>query len=113
MPMTTAEFLKIIAKQRERQDSILVEKGPKYAGHVEDNRLANFEMVALLLNGAPVDSLTVCAVYWLKHVLGLCTYIRTRAGGSDDDPVEDWFADEANYNALMQACDASLREEGG
>ena len=109
MPMTNKEFGRVLGKLGLVAGDILAAKGPEYAGHGGDNRLANFETIEVLLRGAPVDALTVAAVYWLKHVLAICTYIRTRKEGVES--LESRFADESNYNALLWACVKSL--EGG
>lgn len=102
MPMTNETFTDCLKKLNEDAEAILVAKGPDYAGHGEDNRLANFETIAELLKGAPVDALTVAAVYWLKHVFAICTYVRTRREGSE--PMPGRWQDERNYNALTFAC---------
>ena len=102
MPMTNMEFACALSELNDAANGILAAKGPEYAGHGGDNRLANFETIEVLLRGAPVDALTVAAVYWLKHVLAICTYIRTRKEGVES--LESRFADERNYNALLWAC---------
>ena len=102
MPMTNALFENVTKILQEEADGILLAKGPDYASHAGDNRLANFELVAQLLQGAPIDATTVCAVYWLKHVVAICTFIRNRRPGSE--PILGRFADDRNYNALLWAC---------
>jgi len=102
VPLTNEEFDKVRGRLDHTALSILMAKGPDYAGHDGDNRLANFESVAQLLKGAPMDAATVAAVYWLKHVFAICTYIRTRRPGSE--PILGRFADDRNYNALLWAC---------
>ena len=112
MPMTNEAFAACLNALDEEANSILKAKGPEYAGHGEDNRLANFETIAELLRGAPIDALTVAAVYWLKHVFAICTYVRTRREGSE--PMFGRWADERNYNALTWACyeDLGLQLDG-
>ena len=112
MPMTNEAFAACLNALDEEANSILKAKGPEYAGHGEDNRLANFETIAELLRGAPIDALTVAAVYWLKHVFAICTYVRTRQEGSE--PMFGRWADERNYNALTWACyeDLGLQLDG-
>jgi hypothetical protein len=100
--MTNDEFTRCTEGLDKESTDILLAKGPDYASHAGDNRLANFESVAQLLKGAPIDAATVCAVYWLKHVFAICTYIRNRRPGSE--PILGRFADERNYNALLWAC---------
>ena len=102
MPMTNKLFEEVTKVLQLKADDILLAKGPDYASHAGDNRLANFESVAQLLKGAPIDAVTVAAVYWLKHVFAICTYIRNRRPGSE--PILGRFADERNYNALLWAC---------
>jgi len=100
--MTNEAFYAHLNELDEEANDILEVKGPDYAGHGEDNRLANFETVAGLLKGAPIDAMTIAAVYWLKHVFAICTFVRTRKEGSE--PMMGRWADERNYNALMWAC---------
>jgi len=102
MPMTNVDFTVATNLLQMKADGILLSKGPDYASHDGDNRLANFELVAQLLKGAPIDAMTTAAVYWLKHVLAICTYIRNRRPGSE--PILGRFADERNYNALLWTC---------
>lgn len=102
MPMPNSQFEAVTKILQEEADGILLAKGPDYASHAGDNRLANFELVAQLLQGAPIDATTVASVYWLKHVLAICTFIRNRRPGSE--PILGRFADERNYNALLWAC---------
>jgi hypothetical protein len=100
--MTNEDFEACTRRLNTEADSILRIKGPDYAGHGQDNRLANFETIAELLKGAPIDAMTVAAIYWLKHVFAICTFVRTRKEGSE--PMLGRWADERNYNALTFAC---------
>lgn len=102
MPMTNEAFYACLNALDQEANDILAVKGPDYAGHGEDNRLANFETIAELLKGAPIDALTIAAVYWLKHVFAICTYVRTRREGSE--PMPGRWADERNYNGLTFGC---------
>ena len=108
MPMTNADFKELIQNRRLDEDLLLSIKGQDYARADKDNRLRNFELIADLLAGAPMDAVTVCAIYWLKHVLAICTYVATRKLESED--LDSRFTDNQNYGYLLEACVASQEE---
>lgn len=109
--MNSKEFDELVKTVREKQDTIMKFKGADYADGtgLGDDRLANFKLVSLLLDGAPVDPVTACAVYWLKHVISICRTVRERGIGSE--PLSGRFDDEANYNVLLRAAVQEVNPE--
>jgi hypothetical protein len=107
--MTATEREAFITRFRAIRDHAMDTKGVEYAkGSGDDVEInANFKLVALLLKGAPVDPVTVAAVYWLKHVAAVCRFVVTRERGSE--PLMGRLGDAANYIEIM----ASLMEEAG
>ena len=107
MSMNNRDFADLLKARRLEEDILLSIKGYDYARVDTDdafgdvNRLRNFEVIAGLLGGAPMDAITVCAVYWLKHVLALCTYIATRR--LESEPLASRFTDLQNYGYLLEA----------
>jgi hypothetical protein len=101
--MRNEDFYKLVQEARKEQDSLLVDKGADYAdqGVFGDEKLANFKEVAKRLAGAPLDATTICAVYWLKHVIAIERWVRDRKVSSE--PIEGRFDDESNYNLLLRA----------
>ena len=117
MGMSNDTFKKLVDSRRLQEDLLLSIKGQDYAriydGQVlgEANRLRNFEVIADLLKGAPVDALTVAAIYWLKHVLAICTYVADRMPGAE--PLGSRFSDVNNYSYLLEACVIALTGDAG
>lgn len=72
-------------------------KGNDYAKPDEDV-LSNFKEVAFRLNGAPLDALTVWAVYFEKQVTAIERYIRDRSLSSES--IQSRFQDVHNYGML-------------
>lgn len=98
--MKNTEFEQMVKKFRERQDLLIVSKGHDYTvGNGDQDRLWNFKTVAGLLGINPLQAL---GVYWLKHVLAICTYIKTGNLESGED-IDGRFLDESNYNLLGRA----------
>jgi len=105
--MDTDTFDKFVASVRGEQDRVLRSKGPDYTlanFKSVDDRLSNFKDVASFLGIHPEQ---VWAVYWLKHVFAICTYIKT--GRVASESIESRFIDEMNYSLLGMA----LIEEQG
>lgn len=89
-------------------EEVLLSKGKDYAGEDSGDRLANFKMVAGLLDMFNVDAGTpegTWAVYFLKHVFAILAYIGQR---TESEPVKLRFVDARNYLDLGYA----LVEEG-
>jgi len=107
MPMTNEEFAKVVAELDAACQTLLDKKGADYTKN--DNRLDNFEVVAALLQGAPMDRITVCAVYLLKQVISLCRYVRERT--LESESLDSRFQDVRNYIALLYACYLATEQE--
>ena len=95
--MRNKEFTKFISDFRKEQDKLIKSKGFDYTIAGSD-RLFNFKFVADLIGITPRQ---VAAVYWLKHVLAILTYVRY--GKLESEGIDGRFIDEANYNLLMKA----------
>jgi hypothetical protein len=97
--MKNTDFEKLVRQFRLRQDELIISKGHDYTvGNGDEDRLWNFKTVAGLLGIHPMQAL---GVYWLKHILAICTYIKTGALKSED--IDGRFLDESNYNLLGRA----------
>jgi hypothetical protein len=97
--MKNTEFERIVFQFRERQDKLIITKGHDYTvGNGDEDRLWNFKFVAGLLGITPLQAL---GVYWLKHVLAICTYIKL--GKVESEDIDGRFLDESNYNLLGRA----------
>jgi hypothetical protein len=109
--MKHEDFNTLVREARAAQDDILLTKGADYAdqGVFGDDKLANFKEVERRLRGAPLDATTICAVYWLKHVIAMERWVRDRKVSSE--PIEGRFDDEANYNPLLRACAQEYQED--
>lgn len=85
-----------IREYQAQQMKILEMKGADYSGgkSAEDGN-ANFKEVARRLNGAQIDEITVWAVYFLKHVISIETFVKT--GRNESEGMEGRFDDLANY----------------
>lgn len=97
--MRNNEFEELVKAFRLRQDELIERKGNDYTvRNAQEDRLWNFKFVASLVGITPMQ---VLGVYWLKHVLAICTFIKY--GKVDSEGVEGRFLDEANYNLLGKA----------
>lgn len=97
--MKNTEFDQLVKAFRLRQDELIIRKGNDYTvRNAQEDRLWNFKFVAGLVGITPMQAL---GVYWLKHVLAICTFIKY--GKVDSEGVEGRFLDEANYNLLGKA----------
>ena len=97
--MTNRQFETMVRNFRERQDKLILTKGHDYTvGNGEEDRLWNFKFVADMLGISPLQAL---GVYWLKHVLAICTYIKL--GKVESEDIDGRFLDESNYNLLGRA----------
>jgi hypothetical protein len=97
--MTNDEFNNMVTAFRIAQDELILKKGHDYTIASAD-RLFNFKFVGDLLGLKPEQ---VCAVYWLKHVIAILTYLKTGRIESEE-PLDGRFLDEANYLLLLKAC---------
>ena len=95
--MTNNQFTKFIKNFRRKQDELISRKGHDYTIGNKD-RLFNFKFVAELIGITPAQ---VAAVYWLKHILAILTYVKF--GKVESEDIDSRFFDESNYNALMRA----------
>lgn len=97
--MKNTDFETMVKGFRLRQDKLIISKGHDYTvGNGDEDRLWNFKTVAGLLGITPMQAL---GVYWLKHVLAICTYIKT--GILQSEGLDGRFLDESNYNLLGRA----------
>ena len=95
--MTNDEFTRLVKAFRNSQDTLVQTKGHDYT-QASDDRLSNFKEIANFLGLTPRQ---VWAVYWLKHVFAICTYIKT--GKLESEGIESRFLDEQNYSLLGMA----------
>ena len=95
--MTKKRFNKFLKEFHKAQESLLITKGHDYTQGSND-RLLNFKEVAQLTGMTPLQ---VWAVYWMKHVFAICTYIKFNKLTSEN--IESRFLDEANYSVLGAA----------
>lgn len=97
--MKNTEFEKMVTEFRAKQDLLILSKGHDYTvGNGDADRLWNFKTVADMLGITPMQAL---GVYWLKHVLAICTYIKL--GKVESEDIDGRFLDESNYNLLGRA----------
>jgi hypothetical protein len=97
--MKNTEFEKMVRSFREKQDELIISKGHDYTvGNGDSDRLWNFKTVAEMIGITPMQAL---GVYWLKHVLAICTYIKL--GKVESEDIDGRFLDESNYNLLGRA----------
>lgn len=85
-----------IREYQEQQMKILDAKGADYTGgQASEDGNANFKEVARRLSGAPMNEMTVWAVYFLKHVMAIETFVKV--GRVESEGMEGRFDDLANY----------------
>jgi hypothetical protein len=97
--MNNRDFEKMVRQFREQQDKLIIIKGHDYTvGNGDGDRLWNFKFVGEMLGISPLQAL---GVYWLKHVLSICTYIKM--GKVESEGIDGRFLDESNYNLLGRA----------
>jgi hypothetical protein len=94
--MNNKDFTAAINELEETANSILKVKGDEYTlGKGEQDRHTNFKEVANLLGLQPKQ---VWAVYWMKHVFSILSWVKGGSFGSE--PAINRFADERNYSYL-------------
>jgi hypothetical protein len=97
--MHNKDFEALVGEFRKKQDELIILKGNDYTvGNAQEDRLWNFKTVAGLLGITPLQCL---GVYWLKHVLAICTFIKY--GKVESEDIDGRFLDESNYNLLGRA----------
>ena len=97
--MTNKTFESLVKDFREKQDKLIILKGNDYTvGNAQEDRLWNFKEVGALLGITPLQCL---GVYWLKHVLAICTFIKY--GKVESEDIDGRFLYESNYNLLGRA----------
>lgn len=97
--MNNKAFESLVKDFREKQDKLIILKGNDYTvGNAQEDRLWNFKEVGALLGITPLQCL---GVYWLKHVLAICTFIKY--GKVESEDIDGRFLDESNYNLLGRA----------
>ena len=105
--MTNKQFEKLLKEFRLQQDKLVKTKGHDYTiGQGEEDRLFNFKWVAEVLGISPLQ---VMAVYWLKHILAILTFIKT--GSVKSEGLAGRFLDENNYNLLGYALTKELNSQ--
>ncbi len=80
-------------------DKVMAVKGPEYSGTGRGSTQdvnGNFKRVGELLG---IDPLVVAAVYFLKHLDAILTYIKLGTEGSE--PIYGRFGDAYNYIEIM------------
>jgi hypothetical protein len=94
--MNNKDFTKAINELEKTANSILKVKGDEYTlGKGEQDRHTNFKEVANLLGLQPKQ---VWAVYWMKHVFSILSWVK--GGNFGSEPSINRFADERNYSYL-------------
>lgn len=97
--MNNKDFEALVKEFRTKQDELIIIKGNDYTvGNAQEDRLWNFKTVGGLLGISPLQCL---GVYWLKHVLAICTFIKY--GKVESEDIDGRFIDESNYNLLGRA----------
>ncbi len=104
--MNNEDFETLLAESRERRDEILFGKGMEYGNN--ESKTFNFEDTARALGLSPMQ---VWAVYFLKHIYAILTYVRT--GRESAEGMEGRFDDAVNYLDLGWALikDTRLSDE--
>lgn len=91
--MNNQDFIRAILELEEQANDILDVKGAEYTlGKGEEDRHTNFKEVANLLGLEPKQ---VWAIYWLKHVFSILSWVKGSTFGSE--PAVNRFSDERNY----------------
>lgn len=102
--MDNKQFERMVDEAHAEEKAVMAVKGADYAegmGEMEEDRLANFKLVNILLAGAPMDQTTACAVYLIKHIAAVCKAVRERKLASE--PLKGRLVDLRNYVLLLEA----------
>jgi hypothetical protein len=94
--MQTEQFNRVIQELENTAKEIRELKGKDYSDGFD--RLSNFKKIASQLG---LDPIQVWAVYFLKHIDSISTFVRTNALHSE--PIEERFCDALNYLYLGYA----------
>lgn len=109
--MTDQEFAEFYTGFEDDMLRTLDAKGHDYTRGAEigeSDRLANFKTVAGMLGLTPLQ---VWAVYYLKHVFAILTYIKT--GKVQSEGMRGRFLDAANYAVLGAAIHKEKLDQEG
>ena len=93
--MKPSEFTDILIRMMREEQQCMQSKGADYAGN--NDRLNNFKEVGRMTGLSPIQ---VWAVYFLKHVEAIMTYVKT--GSISSEPIESRIMDARNYLALFR-----------
>lgn len=102
--MTGETFDKLVAETLKKCAEIRDSKGKDYSDN--DDRFSNFKVIAELLGLTPLQ---VWAVYYLKHVIAIMTFVKT--GELASEPIESRFHDTINYDLLGSGLATEAKNE--
>lgn len=102
-----------VKRLTELADSVMLAKGKDYtAGNWDTDPNYNFNEIARLLQGAPINPYTVCMIYFLKHVFSLIKFCKTgkQEGG---EGLEGRHVDALNYVRILWTLvvESKMRDE--
>ena len=103
--MEAKRFEVIVQNARRRQDDLLELKGADYTGGNAD-RLHNFKDNAKILD---IDPETVWAVYFMKHIAAIMTYVKD--GKVQSENITGRIDDAINYLYLLEGLIEDKRAE--
>lgn len=95
--ITVDKFDLLVEAARTRQDEILRTKGADYT-RKDPDRLANFKNNA---KGIGITAMQVWAVYFMKHIDAIMTYVQT--GKVESEAITGRLDDAHNYLYLLEA----------
>ena len=102
--MNAVQFEKCRAELNAACEQLLLTKGADYTSNKD--RMSNFKEVAAFIGVSPMQ---VWAVYMLKHLFAVMSYIRK--GQTASEPVETRFQDLRNYIDLGYGLDQEEKRE--
>lgn len=106
--MNRTQFEELVTRTEAANKAERLVKGNDYAKPDEDI-LSNFKELADRLAGAPMDAITVWAVYLEKHIFAIERFVRDRQLSSET--IESRFTDASNYLHLGRALLQEARQE--
>ena len=95
--MTNKQFYQMLKKFQQDELTVMQSKGLEYCLG-SDDKLANFKSIA---RRTQTDALVVWAVYFLKHIDSIMSYIKHRRVYSE--PIRSRIIYARNYLALLLA----------